>query len=300
MTSFRGVWAASLTPLTANDEIDIPALHRLLDYVLGAGMHGIYVCGSSGEWVLLSPAERMCLAEATVSHVAGHVPVMVHVGATSTRDAVALARHARDIGADAVSSVPPFYYNVNPSGLVAHYRHIAQAAQLPVYLYNLPDATGVNVTVRVMQELLALGYVQGLKYTSYNLLEMREIIEVCGDRLTVFSGLDEIFLPCLVTGVQGGIGTTYNCLPHLFVELYDAWCNGDIARAQELQFVVDRVVLTLARYGIISAVKAAMRFLELDCGGPRLPLCPLTDEEETRLRADLERVGFFDHTRGQP
>ena len=274
MTSFRGVWAASLTPLTANDEIDIPALHRLLDYVLGAGMHGIYVCGSSGEWVLLSPAERMCLAEATVSHVAGHVPVMVHVGAT--------------------------YYNVNPSGLVAHYRHIAQAAQLPVYLYNLPDATGVNVTVRVMQELLALGYVQGLKYTSYNLLEMREIIEVCGDRLTVFSGLDEIFLPCLVTGVQGGIGTTYNCLPHLFVELYDAWCNGDIARAQELQFVVDRVVLTLARYGIISAVKAAMRFLELDCGGPRLPLCPLTDEEETRLRADLERVGFFDHTRGQP
>jgi N-acetylneuraminate lyase len=295
MTSFHGVWPALLTPLIANDEVNIPALRRLLDYVLGAGMYGIYLCGSSGEAVLLSPEERMRLAEATVSHVAGQVPVMVHVGAASTRDAVALARHARDIGADAVSSVTPFYYRVDTSGLMAHYRQIAQAAQLPVYVYNIPDATGVNVTVRVMQELLDLGCIQGLKYTSYNLLQMRQIIETCGDRLTVFSGLDEIFLPCLVMGVQGGIGTTYNCLPHLFVELYDAWSNGDVAQAQELQFVVDRVVLALARYNVIPSVKVAMRFLGLDCGDPRLPLCPLTDEEETSLRADLERAGFFEH-----
>ena len=295
MTSFYGVWPALLTPLTANDEVDIPALCRLLDYVLSAGMHGIYICGSSGEGVLLSPEERMRLAEATVSHVAGHVPVMVHVGAASTRDAVALARHARDIGADAVSSVPPFYYNVDSSELVAHYGRIAQAAQLPVYVYNLPDATGVSVNVELIQELLARGYVQGLKYTSYNLLEMRQIIETCGQRLAVFSGHDEILLPCLVMGVQGGIGTTYNCLPHLFVELYEAWCDGDIARAQKLQFVVDRVVLALSRYNFISAVKEVMRFLGLDCGDPRLPLRPLTDEERTRLRADLERAGFFDY-----
>ncbi|MCG2770390.1 MAG: dihydrodipicolinate synthase family protein [Chloroflexota bacterium] len=297
MTSFHGVWPALLTPLTADDEIDILALHRLLDYVLGAGVHGIYVCGSTGEGVLLSVEERMHLAEATVSHVAGHVPVMVHVGAVSTRDAVALSHHARQIGASAVSSVPPFYYSVKPSGLMAHYRHISQAAQLPVYLYNLPNATGTNITARVMLELLALGYVQGLKYTSYNLLEMREIIEVCGDRLNIFSGPDEILLPCLVMGVQGGIGTTYNCLPHLFVELYDAWRNGDIARAQELQFVVDRVVLTLSSYSVIPAVKVAMRFLGLSCGGPRLPLHPLADEEEAQLRADLERAGFFDYAR---
>lgn len=239
----------------------------------------------------------MRLAEATVSHVAGQVPVMVHVGAASTRDAVALAGHARDIGADAVSSVPPFYYSVNSSGLVAHYRRIAEAAQLPVYVYNLPTVTGVNVTVKVMQELLDLGCIQGLKYTSYNLLEMRQIIETCGDRLAVFAGHDEIILPSLVMGVQGGIGTTYNCLPHLFVELYHAWSNGDVAQAQELQFVVDRVVLALARYNVIPSVKVAMRFLGLDCGDPRLPLSPLTDEEEMSLRADLERAGFFDHAR---
>jgi len=297
VTSFHGVWPALLTPLTADDEIDIPALRQLLDYVLGAGVHGIYVCGSTGEGILLSLAERMCLAEATVSHVAGHVPVMVHVGAPSTRDAVALAHHAQQIGASAVSSVPPFYYSVKPPGLMAHYRLIAQAAQLPVYFYNLPGATGVSITAKVMRELLALGYVQGLKYTSYNLLELRGIIEVCGDRLNIFSGPDEILLPCLVMGVQGGIGTTYNCLPHLFVDLYDAWCNGDIARAQELQFVIDRVVLTLSGYSVIPAVKVAMRFLGLSCGGPRLPLHPLADEEKTRLQADLERAGFFDYAR---
>lgn len=295
MTSFHGMWPALLTPLTANDEVNIPALRRLLDYVLGAGMKGVYVCGSTGEWVLLSPEERMRLAEATVSHVAGQVPVMVHVGAASTRDTVVLAAHARDIGADAVSSVPPFYYHVNSSGLVAHYRRIAEAAQLPVYVYNLPTVTGVNVTVGVIQELLDLGCIQGLKYTSYNLLEMRQIIETCGDRLTVFAGHDEIILPSLVMGVQGGIGTTYNCLPHLFVALYDAWSNGDVAQAQELQFVVDRVVLALARYNVIPSVKVAMRFLGLDCGAPRLPLCPLTDDEEMSLRTDLERAGFFDH-----
>ena len=149
MTSFHGVWPALLTPLTADDEIDIPALRRLLDYVLGAGVHGIYVCGSTGEGVLLSLAERMHMAEATVSHVAGDVPVMVHVGAASTRDAVALARHAHQVGVGIVGSV--LYVHLLPCyAVIQGFLHLCEG-----YRRSASDAFEFTVPVPISLSTLS-------------------------------------------------------------------------------------------------------------------------------------------------
>jgi N-acetylneuraminate lyase len=292
---YSGVFPALLTPLTADDEIDTDALGNLIDFLLGQQVDGLYICGSTGEGILLTEAERRLVAETTVRHVAGRVPIIVHVGAPGTPTAERLARHAREVGADAVASVPPFYFAVGREGIEEHYRRIARAAELPVYIYNIPAATNVDVGADVVRTLFDEGVIHGLKFTSLDQLSFREILEACGGRLNAFSGPDQMLLPFLVMGAHGGIGTTYNFMPNLYVELFQAWRAGDIKRAQELQFQADRIMLIMKRYryGIIPAAKVAMRLLGVECGGPRAPLLPFTPADQEKLKAELEEAGFF-------
>jgi N-acetylneuraminate lyase len=231
-----------------------------------------------------------------MDQVAHRVPVIVHVGALATPVSERLAQHARAIGADAIASIPPFYYGVGEAGIESHYRHIAQAARgLPLYIYNIPDATHVRVSVGMVSRLFQAGVIRGIKYTSYDMLTLRDIIETCPG-LNVFSGPDEMLLPFLVMGTHGAIGTTFNCMPHLFAELYAAWKSGDLARAQALQFQIDRLILIIAKYGVIPATKAAMRFRGVECGNPRGPLVPLMPEQSVQLADELRTAGFFQGT----
>lgn len=240
----------------------------------------------------MTEAERCQVAETVVERVNGRVPVIVHVGAPATPMSERLARHAHEAGADAVASIPPFYYAVGRRGIEAHYRRIAQAAGIPLYFYNIPGATQVTLGAQLIDGLFREGVVKGLKYTSYDQLDFREIIETVGPELNVFAGPDEMLLPFLTMGAHGGIGTTYNIMPELFISLYAAWQAGEIERAQRLQYQIDRVILVIRKYGVIPAVKVAMRMRGVDCGNPRLPLMPLTGEEEARLRAELESIDF--------
>jgi N-acetylneuraminate lyase len=136
--------------------------------------------------------------------------------------------------------------------------------------------------------------IHGLKYTSYDLLNLRSIIDACGPELIVFAGPDEMLLPILAMGATGGIGATYNCVPELYVGLYQAWQEGDILRAQSLQFDADRLIRAMAPYGIISATKAVMNLLGLDCGNPRPPLLPLEAGQVDSLKYSLQALGLFD------
>jgi N-acetylneuraminate lyase len=292
---YTGIFPALLTPLTADDQIDTEALGVLIEFLLGQRVDGLYICGSSGEGILLTEAERSLVAEVTIRYVGGRVPVIVHVGAPGTPTAARLARHAREVGADAVASVPPFYFAVGREGIEEHYRRISRAAELPVYIYNIPAATNVHVSADLVRTLLDEDVIHGLKFTSPDQLSFREILDACGGRLNAFSGPDQMLLPFLVMGAHGGIGTTYNFMPSLYVDLYQAWRAGDIQRAQELQFMADRIILIMKRYpyGIISAAKAAMRLLGVECGGPRAPLLPLTPADQEKLEAELDEVGFF-------
>jgi len=293
---YSGIIPALITPFDSEGQVNTSGLRELVEHLLGCGMEGLYVCGSTGEGLLLTEKERRLVAETVVKQVAGRVPVIAHVGAVATEVAQRLARHAREAGADAVASIPPFYYGVGQDGIEAHYRRISLAAGLPLYIYNIPDATQVRITAALTHKLFEQGAIQGIKYTSYDMLTLRDIVETCGPQLNVFSGPDEMLLPFLVMGVHGGIGTTYNCMPRLFAALYAAWRAGDLARAQSLQFQIDRIILVIARYGVIPATKVAMRLQGLDCGGPRAPLVPLTDEQVARLKDELQTVGFFEWT----
>jgi N-acetylneuraminate lyase len=288
-----GIFPALVTPISQDDTINSKALCALVEFLLDQGADGFYLCGNTGEGMLLTEAERRQVAEVAIGQVGGRVPVIVHVGAPATAMAERLAAHAREAGAYAVASVPPFYFAVDEQAIEDHYRRIQLAAELPLYLYNIPDVTRVSLSAGLVSRLLEEGKPLGLKYTSYDMLSFREILEKCGPTLNVFAGPDEMLLPFLLMGAHGGIGTTYNCMPHLFVELYEAWEDGDIARARELQFQIDRVILILRDHGVVPAVKAVMGMLGVDCGGPRGPLRALTPEQREKLGQELRDAGCF-------
>jgi N-acetylneuraminate lyase len=288
-----GVIPALLTPFTDQDGVNAAALRELTEFLLSRGVNGFYLCGSTGEGLLLTEEERCLVVETVVSQVRGRVPVIVHVGALATLVSERLARHAYEAGADAVASIPPFYYAVGREGIETHYRRIARATSLLLYLYNIPSATQVSLDATLIRDLLRDGVIQGLKYTSYDQLGFREIVEMCGDGLNLLAGPDEMLLPFLLMGAHGGIGTTYNLVPELFVSLYAAWAAGDMQKAQQVQYQIDRIILAIRPYGVIAAVKAAMHLRGIDCGAPRAPLLPPTAERMDQLESDLESVGLF-------
>ncbi len=190
------------------------------------------------------------------------------------------------------------YYPVGPQGVEDHYRLIGAASKLPLYIYNIPGTTGVTVGTDMIRRLFNDGVVQGLKYTSMDMLAFRDIIEACNGKLNVLSGPDEMLLPFLIMGSQGGIGSTYNPMPRIYANLFAAWKAGNIKRAQELQFFIDRYVLVLFRYGVMAGVKATMEWVGVPVGEPRRPFVPLTAEQKAKLRKDLEAMNYFETIKG--
>jgi N-acetylneuraminate lyase len=293
MTHFTGIWPALITPLTQDDRVNVQVARRLVNHLIDAGIGGLYVCGGTGEGILLPLDVRKHMAETVVEEANGRVPVMVHIGATATADAMELAAHAERAGADAAASIPPFYYHVGFQAILEHYALIAGASGLPLYLYYIPGSTGVSVTAAQMCELCQTPNVRGFKYTSYDMYLLEQIIALSGGTLNVLSGPDQLFAPMLTVGVDGAIGTTYNMLPHHFVQLYDAFRSGDVEQARRLQSQANRVIDAFIRHGGLPAVKEMMRMLGFDCGLCRRPFRQLSADEIAALRADLDRVDFW-------
>ena len=293
MSRFRGVWPALVTPLTEREELNVAVARALIDHLISCGIGGLYVCGGTGEGILLPLDVRQALAQVAVEQAGGRVPVIVHVGATATADALLLAAHAEQIGADGVAAIPPFYYRVGFEGIREHYQLIAGASSLPLYLYYIPSATGVTLNAEQMWALCQIPNVRGFKYSAFDMYLLEQILSLGGGTLNVFSGPDELFAPMLTVGVDGAIGTTYNLLPAHFVQLYQAFQARDLERARALQSQANRVIDTFIRHGGLPAVKEMMRMLGFDCGYCRRPFRRLNHDEIVALRADLDRIDFW-------
>lgn len=294
MFQLTGVLSALLTPFDGEGNVNYKVLSDMIEWQLSQGLSGFYILGSTGEGLLMSEDERHCVAEAVVRQVKGRVPVVVHVGSLTTRAAYALAKHAAETGADAISSIPPFYYSVGPEGVKQYYAAVAAASNLPFYIYNIPGTTGVNMAVDIVRDMIAtVPNLRGMKYTGYDMYLLRKFIELDEGRFNMLSGADEIMISAQAMGTDGAIGTTQNLLPRLFVETRAAFDAGDIKAAEELQAKINWTVNAFLSLPSLGAVKAIMGFLGFDVGNARLPLLSLTDAQRSRLREMLEEIGFF-------
>jgi 4-hydroxy-tetrahydrodipicolinate synthase len=257
-----GVVPPLVTPFTAAGEIDTDSLRRLCDYLIESGVDGLYPGGTTGEFPLLTADERRQVAETVVDAAAGRVPVFVHVGAASTRETIALARHAIAAGADGVGAITPYFYAYGDDDLRAHYLALAEAvAPRPVYLYNLPSFARNTVSPALAADLYRRApNIVGLKDSTGDLgvLRAQRAVRAPGRAVSLLSGTDGLNLAALQMGCDGMISGNANAAPAPFVALLRAWRAGDVARAAAAQTEIDAVRDTLGGGARLADFKAVL------------------------------------------
>jgi N-acetylneuraminate lyase len=288
----HGIFPALLTPLDGGKTVNHESLRKLMNFHIDSGVDGFFVCGGSGEGVTLETEERKAVMETAVEVARGRAQIIAHVGGLNTEVVADLAAHAASLGVDAVAAVPPFYFRVDIDALYDHYKAIADAANgTPVHLYNVPSSTHVEINAAIMKRLMEIPTVRGIKYSSYNLFDMRNIIELSPD-MVVLSGFDEVCIAALSMGAQGAIGSTYNVLPASFSVIYREMKAGNLAEAQKWQFRANRVIKALVSVPLIAGLKEILTDWGIDCGIPRQPQRPLTADERARLFAAIDEAGL--------
>lgn len=291
-SEFRGIVSALVTPMHDDESFNKNMLDRLVESQIARGVEGFYACGSSGEGPLLRLDERRRIVAALVEAVAGRVPVIAHVGTPRTLDAVELARAAEADGVRAVSLVPPYYYKFNRAEIVAYYRRVMDAINIPVIIYNIPQFTGVDLDGEMADALLSDSRVLGVKHTSHNLYALERMASKYPDKV-YFNGFDEIFLSALAAGATATVGTTVNVQPELFLALRRCFQRGDLLKARTLQKQINEVVEYMVARGIFQSAKYMAGLGLGDAGPTREPFTQLTDGQKRELDALAVRIKGF-------
>ncbi len=256
----RGIAPAIVSPCFDDGRPDADAFIRLAEGFYSSGVQGLYVCGATGDGYTTRPDDRRLFAELAIEVSKGRGFAMIHVGTQDTASACALAEHAAHAGADAIASIPPINRSFRELG--AYYRSLVSAASgKPVFVYHIPPLTHYSHTSDELVSLLDIPGIVGLKFTDYNLLLMRQILERRPEA-KIFYGRDEQFVAGMLYGACGGIGSTYNLVPHWFVDMWKAVECGEITRAMSIQEQQVRLISLLMMHGIPTTLEAVLRRLE--------------------------------------
>jgi N-acetylneuraminate lyase len=286
-----GLIPACHTPFNRAGHLDLSVVPRQAELFPESGMTAVFVAGTTGEWSSLTRDERMALCDRWTETAGGRLKVAVHVGHNCQAEAVALASHARESGADAVAAVAPSYLKpASVADLVEFMVPIAAAAApLPFYYYEIPGMTNVRLsTARFLDDAGShIPNLRGLKFSHNDLLELQECVGSAGGAFEVLFGFDEFLLAGLALGVCGAVGSTYNFAGSHYQRLMRAFVAGDLEGARAAQLEAARMIEVLGRYGFMAASKAVMGLIGVDCGPVRPPLRNLTGEELASLAREL-------------
>ncbi len=270
---FYGVYAALLTPFNKEGMVCETRLKKLVRFLISKKLDGLYICGGTGEGLSMDVEERKRVVETVREEVGGKLRLIAHIGGSlNTRNAVELARHAEKMKLDAVSSIPPIYYRIGFKEIFNYYKTVAESTSLPFLIYYIPATTGITLSNEDILKFLDIRNIIGLKYTNPDMYILQDILIKAHGKWLAFSGPDEMFLPALIMGVVGSIGSTQNVLPEIFTEIYKSFIAGDIKKAMELQKRVTIAVSLLKKYGSTEAWKTALKFRGIDAGYARGPL----------------------------
>ncbi|WDQ15079.1 dihydrodipicolinate synthase family protein [Rhodopirellula sp. P2] len=293
-----GLIAATYTPMTATGDLRLDVVPEMVEKLLHDGISGLYVCGSTGEGMSLTTSERHSVAAAFVEASGGRLPVIIQVGHNSLREAQALAAHAQEVGANAISATCPSYFKVsNTQALVQCMKELASAApETPFYYYHIPMLTGSSID---MPEFLtqaddAIPTLVGLKYTDTKLFEFQRCLELANRQFDVVWGCDEMLLGATATGARAAIGSTYNIAAKLYRQMTLALTSGQLDAARKWQSQSIEMISTIGRYPFHPAMKAILAMQGLEVGSCRLPLESLSPTQTQSLRNELQAIGFFD------
>ena len=291
--NLEGAITAIVTPFKKNGAIDYDAMERLVKHQLDGGINGIVVCGSTGEAATLDDKEYAEVVKFVVGEVRGKVPVIAGAGSNNTQRAIALSKIAQEQGAVGLLHVTPFYNKPTPNGLVAHFKAIASAVNLPIILYNAPGRTGSNVLpATVLRIAREVPQVVGVKEASGNINQIGELIDNAPKGFIVLSGDDALTVPSMILGGKGCISVVSNIVPKEFTQLCQAALLGNWQKAHELHFkLLDLMNVDFVESNPIP-VKTALSMMGMIEESFRLPLVPLEDANRPKIEKCLQELGL--------
>jgi 4-hydroxy-2-oxoglutarate aldolase len=293
----EGVFPPVPTPFDADGEILPNKLKANIALWNRTGLHGYVILGSNGEAVMLTEQEKIALWQAAREAIPRDKLFLVGAGMESTRASIALAKRAAELGVDAAMFVTPSYYKaeMKPATLVNHYRVIADASPLPVIVYNMPAATGLDIDANTVIQLAQHPNIVGIKDSSGNVAKYADIVRAVRPDFSVLAGSGGYLYPALCVGAKGAVAALANVAPRECVAMYDAFRAGrhDEARLLQLRFVQLNAAVT-TRWNV-PGLKAALEELNQGFygGPPRLPLRPLGDEDRAALRKVMQEAGII-------
>ncbi len=291
-TIFTGAATAIITPFR-NGEVDYDAFGKIIDANINGGIDAIVVAGTTGEGSTLSHEEHCGVLKFAYEKIAGRVPAVAGTGSNDTAYGIELSKYAADIGYDGLLLVTPYYNKATPKGLVKSFSAIADAAKIPVILYNVPSRTGVNIPLSVYKELAKNEYVVATKEASGNLSAIAELLSECGDALDVYSGNDDQIVPILSLGGKGVISVLSNVMPKETHDICALWFEGKVKESAALQLrLLDLINALFCEVNPIP-VKAAMEMCGYCDGELRLPLCEIENANREKLRAIMQKHGIL-------
>lgn len=274
----KGIFTALLTPFNSDYSINEKALAELVRFNIDSGINGFYVGGSTGECMLMDADERKTVFRTVASACDRAVDMIAHVGSISTDEAIELGIEAKKLGYDAISAVAPFYYGFSAEAIKKYYYDIAEAVDMPLFIYNFPAGNGFGLTADMACEMFSKEKrLAGIKHTSNDLFALKQFKQRI-DGITVFNGYDEICLAGLSMGADGAIGSTYNFMGKKFAELYQAFRSGNLELAQRLQDEACKIISVMCKYGVFQCEKEILTLMGIDMGPCRRPFLPLVEE----------------------
>ena len=288
---YRGIFPAFYACYDENGAISPERVREFTEYMIGKGVTGLYVGGSSGECIYQSVAERKLVLENVMEAAQGRIVVIAHVACNNTADSMELAAHAESLGVDAIAAIPPIYFHLPPHGIAQYWNDISSAApNTDFIIYNIPQLAGVGLNGALLREMLKNPRVIGVKNSS---MPVQDIEMWRDEGAIVFNGPDEQLLSGLVAGAIGGIGGTYAAMPELYLRIFALVSEGRIAEAREIQDECCHIIYELCSChgNMYAVIKAVLRELGgPNIGGVRRPLSDIVSEDMPAVRSCAEHI----------
>ena len=284
----KGIIVPLVTPMTEDEKINEKELRVQVNRMITEGVTGLFPLGTNGEFYALSEAEKLEVLRVVIDENKGRLPVYAGTGCIGTKETVALSRKAKDLGADALSVVSPYYAAVSQDDLYGHFSEIAEAVDLPIVLYNIPPRTGNNIDYTTVKKLAKYRNIVAVKDSSGNFDNTLRYIEDTDGKIAVLAGNDSLILWTLLAGGTGAVAGTANVFPRLSVGIYEAWKRGALEEAKNLQIKLRPLRDVMKQGNPNSVVKRAMNLLGYPVGPARKPVVGISPKIDEELRKAFE------------
>lgn len=279
---FEGCGTAIATPFNENG-VNLEEFKRLVEDQIENNVDALIVCGTTGESATMTEEERLQTIECAVKTSNGRIPIIAGTGANNTKAVIEMNKKVEQLGVDGVLIVTPYYNKTTQEGLLAHYKVIAENTKLPIILYNVPSRTGVNIKPETCLKLSKIPNIVAIKEASGDLSQIAEIVNLCGEELSIYSGNDDQVIPILSLGGKGVISVLSNIKPKYTHDMCCNYFNGNVKEAARMQ--IEAIPLIKALFSEVNPipVKAALNMVGYDFGIPRLPLIEMSEEGKKKL-----------------